>query len=266
MDCQLKMSSYDFIIDEMKFSYSSVSSFVSCPYGFKLSYIDKMPRESNFYGEYGTLIHECMEKYFRDELESFELSSYFSENYLDKVPTPPPPYPAGLDERYKNAGIEFFDNFSFDKSLYEMLLIEGKLDFPLRNASFTGRPDLILKNKETLVTSLYDFKTSAPFWVTKSGVEKVDEKKMSGYRKQMYIYTYGIRNHLGINIDEIVLWFTRPSRFYTIPCDIEKEKEAVEEIESVIDTIKKEEHFEYNNSNNYFCSHLCGVRKFCEYW
>lgn len=263
------MSKYDFIVDNIRFSYSSTSSFETCAHAFKLSYIENCnPKESNFYAEYGTLIHECFEKYFTKELEIFELSKYFLENYDYFIKTSVPTENYGLADKYKKQGQEFFDNFSFNRDDYDALLIENKIDFELNGIMFTARPDLVLRNKITKRVGLYDYKSSAPFWTSKTtGKEMADNGKLQGYYKQLYIYAFALRNFQHINIDEMTLWFTRPERNHVIQWELAKEDEAVSWLLGVIEKIKKEEIFPYNNSkeNAYFCNNLCGVRKFCEY-
>lgn len=261
------MSSYDFIIDNIRFSYSSTSTFGNCAYGYKLTYIDAMPRENNFYAEYGTLIHECLEKYFSGELEMYDLSKYYEDNYNLVVKTPPPPNPPGMNERYKKEGSLFFDLFYFDKSDYEILLVEDKIDFNLTDSiKFVAKPDLVLKEKATGKIILYDYKTSAPFRIDKrNGKEIVDNKKIDGYYTQMFTYTYALRNYKDMPIDEITLWFPRMDRKVSIPWSLERENQAISWIEETINKIKDEEDFKYNNSNSYFCNNLCSVKTFCEY-
>lgn len=260
------MSSYDFIIDGIRFSHSSVSTFETCPYSFKMAYIDALPRENNFFAEYGTLVHECLEKYFKGELEAFELSAYYSNLYDSVIKTPPPPSYVDLYEKYKNQGMTFFDNFSFDKSNYDVLLTEDKIDFELNGVMVTARPDLVLKNKRTGKSSLFDYKTSVPFKEDKrTGKLIPDTKKINGYYKQMFIYTHAVREIKGIPIDSITLWFPRVDSKVEIDWEEEKEKEALDWFLNSVSKIRNEEFFPYNNTNNYFCNNLCGVRKFCEY-
>ena len=154
------MSDYSFIIDGVRFSYSSVSTFETCPYAFKLTYIDVLPRLNNFFAEYGSFTHECLEKYFNGELELFELSQYYMENYDAFVTSISP---VGLEARYKEQGQAFFDNFSVDRNDYEILVIEDKIDFTVKDVLFVAKPDLVLRNKKTQKTGLYDYKTSVPF-------------------------------------------------------------------------------------------------------
>jgi hypothetical protein len=261
------MSSLDFIIDNIRFSYSSLTTYETCPYSFKLTYIDKLQREDNFYGQYGTLVHNTMYEYFAGNLDSFELSGYFKDNYNSIMLAIPPSYPMGMEDRYKEAGLTFFDNFSFNKSLYDIILNEEKIEFDFEEGiQFVAKPDLVLYEKSTGKFLLYDYKTSAPFRIDKrNGNETVDMKKINGYYKQMYIYTYALRNYKFTPIDEIVLWFTRPDRQVNIPWSEEDENEAIKWLHKTVDKIKKDEKFKYNNENEYFCNNLCSVRIYCEY-
>lgn len=260
------MSSHEFIISGIRFSYSAVSTFDICNHSYKLTYIDAVPRENNFYGEFGTLAHDCFEKYFSNELEAYELSEYYRSIYDEVVKDPAPTPPFGLDERYKAQGQEFFDNFSFDKENYDVLLIEDKIDFDLGDIKAVAKPDLVLRRKKTGKITLFDYKTATPFKTDKrTGKEIADTKKIEGYYKQMYLYTYALRNHRNIPIDEITLWFMRIDRKVTIPWSLVKEEEAMHWFTSSIATITDEEVFQYNNQNPYFCNNLCSVRQFCEY-
>lgn len=258
------MSELDFIVDNIRFSYSSVSTFDTCPYAFKLSYVDLLtPRKENFYSQYGTLVHKCNEEYFSGNIDIFDLPKYYADNYELMVNLPEP---NGNEEKYRIQGEDFFNNFTFDRNNYEVLILEDKIDFNLNGHMAVAKPDLVLKEKSNGKIGLYDYKTSIPFRIDRnSGMEIEDKKKLEGYYRQMFIYTYALRNHKGINVEDINLWFTRPERFITIAWDEEKEKQSIKWFTDTIDKIKKEERFPYNNKNSYFCNHLCGVRAFCEY-
>jgi hypothetical protein len=261
------MSSFDFIIDNIRFSYSALTTYETCPYSYKLTYIDKFPREENFYGQYGTLVHDTIYQYFSNTLDSFELSGYFRDKYGTVIKSSPPNYPPGMDERYKEAGMVFFDNFSFDKENYEIILNEEKLEFEFdEGVMFVARPDLVLMDKTTGKFALYDYKTSAPFRANKNnGNETIDIKKLDGYYKQMYIYTYALRNYKFTPIDEITLWFTRPDRKVTIPWSEKDEEKSIQWLHKTVKKIRNDEKFKYNNENQYFCNNLCSVRIYCEY-
>jgi len=101
---------YDFILDGMRFSYSSVNSYVTCPGCFKLSYIDVEDRIGNAFSDFGNLVHSTLEKYFKGELQIDQLAEYYEDNYEISIINPFPPYPQGMSENYYNAGLEFFEN------------------------------------------------------------------------------------------------------------------------------------------------------------
>lgn len=260
------MTNYDFITDNIRYSYSSTSNFDNCNYAFKLTYIDKVPRGNNFFSDFGTLVHETLEKYFNGELDSFELSDCYRNSYEEVVVNPPPSGLSQLYGKYREQGQVFFDEFSFDRDAYEILVVEDSLDLEIGDALFVAKPDLVLRNKETNKNVLFDYKTSMPWRIDKrSGKEITDKKKIEGYYKQMYIYTYSLRMLKGIDISEISILFPRANRTVTISWEEEKEIEAIDWLKETIKRIQSEKTFSPDNSNSFFCNNLCSVSSYCEY-
>jgi hypothetical protein len=255
---------YKMIMDNTVYSHSALTTYENCKYCYKLTYVDKKPRINNFFAEYGLLIHECIEKYFKGELDSYELSDYFTRNYMSSVVSPPPPFPAGMEERYIEQGQLFFDTFYFPLDDYEILGVENEVHFEIAGLTLTGRPDLVLKEKDTGEVVLLDYKTSMPFRYS-YGRKTVDKPKVDGYFRQMYLYCYGLRKDIGIKIDKITLWFPRAADEITRKWQEEEELAATQWAETTIKQIREERDFPYNISNSYFCNFLCGVREDCEY-
>ena len=260
-------NNYDFILDTLKYSYSSVSTYANCPFSFKLSYIEMVDREQNFFSDYGSLIHACIEQYFRNNLDSFELIEYYDEMYDKYIKNPPPPYPPGMEERYRESGREFFSGFSFEREKYNVLDVEDTVEFSLPSGvSFTARPDLVLQDKKTNKIYLFDYKSSVVFKTDKFGNEKVDIKKLEGYTTQAYIYAYALRKKKNYKISNIIIWFTRHEKKHVIKWNKKDEDKAITWIETQIEKIKADEEFLYNNSNQFFCQNLCNVRNSCPFW
>jgi hypothetical protein len=63
----------------------------------------------------------------------------------------------------------------------------------------------------------------------------------------------------------MALWFPRADKKVTVEWTQEEELKALKWLESIVNRIKNENDFVYNNENEYFCNNLCGVRAFCEY-
>lgn len=257
----------DYIIDNTKFSYSSITTYENCPYAWKLAYIDCVDREPNFFSDYGLLIHESFENFFLGKLDYYDLAKFFEDSYDDFVVTSPPSFSKNMRERYLEDGVKFFSEFEFDINNYEVIDVEGRLDFQLDDdIYFTGRPDLVLRDKTTGKTILFDYKSSSVFKKDyRTGNETVNKERISEYHRQMYLYAKGLREDKGIQIDEITLWFTRPDRKVTISWDKKEEDRVAKWATKLIKKIKTAKSFPYNNSNKFFCTQLCGVRNSCEY-
>ena len=252
---------YNFILDGIIFSFSSVGSYKTCPYAFKLSYIDHKERKNNFYGEYGSFLHEILQKYFTGELEIWDLSLYYQNNYDTMVKTSPPPYPKNMAQTYYDDGLNFFDNFEFDKNKYEIILIEDSVYTQYNGIKFIAKPDLVLKEKETGKYILFDYKTS------KLKGNKFDAKKLDDYKIQFYFYAWSLYAERNIKIDEITIWFVRDGKMVNVPIDLFEVANVVVGFEEVIKKIKDDTEWKANTdrSNDYFCSFLCGVSPFCSY-
>jgi len=250
------------ITENMTFSYSSVTSFITCPLMFKLTYIDSEKRSGNWYSDFGLLMHETLEKYFKNELDIIELSSFYETNYSKIVTSTPPAFPRGIAERYYNDGLEFFNNFDFDKNKYEIISVENKIETVYNNIKLVLKPDLVLKEKKSGDIILFDYKTSDPF---KNG--KTDKKKLEEYKRQMYLYAYFISHTTDIKINKIKLWFVRINKWYEFDY---VEKDAGDVIDwlflKVLD-IQSEENFEHcdTTKNKFFCQMLCSVSEKCPF-
>lgn len=46
-----------------KWSFSKLSAFETCPMGFKLQYLDRVPSDGNAFSDYGTLCHKLLEEW-----------------------------------------------------------------------------------------------------------------------------------------------------------------------------------------------------------
>lgn len=260
-------SKYEFILANKKFSFSAITTYEHCPYAYKLLYIDDIEdRIDNFYGEYGRLVHNCLEEYFKKNIDIYEMRNYFENNYNKMVVSCLPDYPRNIDKKYYKQALDFFSNFSFDWDIYDVVVVENTLRFDLFGYKFTGRPDLILRNKKEKENILLDFKTSKPFYTNRrTGKEVIKTDRINKYKKQLYLYTYGYKQAHDEEINKMQIWFTRPSRKMTFLWNYEEEKEALLWAENLLHQIWKEETFPYNNKEKYFCDFLCSARNVCEF-
>lgn len=244
----------------MKWSFSRINSFKNCPYAWLQQYIMEENRENGYYGEYGSYLHEILEKYFKGELEIFDLVDYYEDNYDTNVTTYPPQKLLDLAERYHEEGRLFFENFEFDFEKYEILGVEQELDFYIGEFKFTGFIDLLLKDKVMGDILILDYKTSDPY----KGATSPAKKKIEEYSLQQYLYAYAIYKKMGVYPSKLRLWFLRFDKTYDIEFNEEDMNNAIKWATDEINKITLEEDWK-PLSSYWFCSYLCSVRSNCEY-
>lgn len=106
-------------LDSMKWSFSSVNTYYTCPKMFYDIYILKAKQEKNAFSEWGTFGHLLLQKYYKRELELFELSSEYEKGYDENVKLKFPDNNfVDLNESYRAAGKKYFDNFEDDFSFH----------------------------------------------------------------------------------------------------------------------------------------------------
>jgi len=249
------MSSYDFILDNMRYSFSSVTNFEGCKQNFYLTYIESEERRQNCWGQFGSYCHLILEKYFSGELEHSELKDFYISKYTENVYLPFPRFIKNAAENYYNNGLNFFENFTFDKTLWEILLIEADIKTEHNGIKLTVKPDLVLREKSTGKNILIDFKTANGYKAN----GKLDSTKMLNYLRQFYLYCYFVWQTQGIAIDEIHVWFIVNGKTHIEIFDPVKAQEAVEWFLGVIEEINQEEEFVGNtsNGNKFYCENLC---------
>jgi hypothetical protein len=257
-------NNFSFIVSTVRYSYSTLSGYEQCPHSFRLSKIDAVPQIQNFYGDFGSFVHLCFEKFFKGELEAWELSGFYKDNYSAHVVSDPPQYPKDMAGKYFDQGLLYFDYFGFEKDAYDILFVEETLTFQFEGSEFIIKPDLLLHAKEEpRDIILVDYKTAVPF---KPGPKKeLDPKKMAGYKKQLYVYGYSVRTQKNITPTRAELWFPRFDRKAITGYNLNDEKLSTDWMTEVINKIRADQTFAPNISNKYFCSNICSVRNSCVY-
>ena len=76
---------YDLTIDAMEWSYSRLSAFEDCPYLWLQRYIYKIPCQSKFFAQYGSLMHAIIQQYLTGALQKEELVSYFLSHFIADI-------------------------------------------------------------------------------------------------------------------------------------------------------------------------------------
>jgi len=252
------MSKFDFIIRNMRFSFSRINAFHQCKYGWLLQYIKEVEQVGGFFSDYGSFCHDILEKYLKKELSIFELVNYYKDNYHKEVISLPPPFPKTMPQDYYDNGLAYFEQFEGFGDL-KIIGVESKIGFTTKEGfEMSGLLDLLVEDADGELI-LIDHKSSDPF----KGKEKPkDKKKIEEYKKQMYIYSTDIKNKYGKFPKEIWFNFFRINRIYVIPFDQKEYEEAMIWVDDTINEIIKESKWQ-ENIQEYFCKYLCSTRSKC---
>lgn len=245
-----------FVLDSMRWSYSSANAFSSCPRMFYLTYLEGYDRLPNAFAEWGSFGHSILEKYYKGELALFDLSSYYKDHYKENVETCfPPSRNNAMPNSYYNAGLAYFDAFEDPYQRDEILSVEQKFQKNIDGHDFVGVVDLIVKDKDTGNIFIVDHKSKSKF---KSNEE------LHNYLRQLYLYSLYINEAYNIEPSKLVFNMFRTQTVEEIPFDKKEQISAVDWFHKIVDTAYKEEDFSANPSD-YFCNYICSVRNRCKH-
>ena len=245
------------------YSYSQLSSFDECSYGFYLKRIEGMPEEaSNAFAEKGSLIHDLLDKWAKKILSKNEMVEEYIRRYPNEVITAWPLFPKGYAKKAYESGLQFLENFDeFDG--YEVIAAEEKfkIDLPLSDGTtrpFIGILDLLVKEKSTGNLILCDHKSKS------LQSFKRDEDKM--YRQQL-LYSHHVKEKYNQYPDSLMFHLfncdgVKPQRLFSID-------QLNEATDWATDKITKIENYTIldwltcKENPDYFCWNLCSARKTC---
>lgn len=253
-------------LDKMIWSFSRVNS-SSCLYSFYLHYIEEHEEAEDGFSQFGTIVHETLEKYLKGELDMFTVSEYYQENY-PKIVTCNFPY-----NKYKDlgaaayeSGLEYFNNINFDFDRYEILGVEKELNFKVGDYPFHGYADAIYRDNETGDIILRDHKTTSLKYLKDGSVSKSKDnaEHFQAFKRQEYLYCIPLIEQYG-KVDWLTWNMIRDNKEIRLPFNNEEYKEAQQWAINQIKTLEQEVLWLPDTSKSYFCSNICGSRNICLY-
>lgn len=175
--------------NDHRFSYSQLTSFSECPFGYYLKHIEGVEDRSNGFAEQGTLIHDILDKWAKKEIKIEDMAAEYERRYSDEVVTSFPRMltAKGYAEKTYLQGLEYFKNFHGFPG-YEVVSAEEKFDMPFELTDGTTRPfiafvDLVLRNEFTGGLIVVDHKSKS--------LAEFKRHKEEMY-KQQYLYSFFI--------------------------------------------------------------------------
>ncbi len=257
------------ILDDFCWSFSRIETFERCPLNFYFQYIKCYPSIDGCFGQYGSFIHECLEKYALGELAEYELSSYYKDKYAQAVTEDfPPNMYVDLGEKYYNQGLDYFNTFSgYDDR--EILAVEQDYNFKIREYDFTGVIDLECPDE------IIDIKTKKEqhlLRLTKKHnpedyIQMLDGRHIHKDNfKQLYIYSIPFKNKYGKYPKLLSLNMARVNDWYTVKFDEKLFEEAYQwAADRIVEIYNAKEYAKGDDVGEFWCSFICSQRLNCTY-
>lgn len=255
-----------FIIDTMVWSFSRLSSYHQCPYGFYLKYVECNKGEPNFFGQYGSLIHTILEKYEKEELSIFEISQYYEENFNEVVSCNAPSNKyVDIRQSYYEKGLEYLDNIDLMLDKYEILGIEKEVKFNIGGYEMIGYIDLLLRDKETKDITILDHKSGSVKFKKSGQISKTEEEHVLSFKRQLYLYAIAVIEEYGEKPKYLQWNLFKDRNWLTVEFKNEEYEEAKKWAEDTVKAIEEETTW-FPNPSQYFCHNICDMRNCaCEY-
>lgn len=256
-----------FDIKDMVWSFSRVNSFNTCPYGWYVHYLLRWKNEGSAFTEVGLLMHDILEKYAKNELTVFDVSTYFEEHFAEWVQHAFPPGKVDLRQKYYDDCLEYLDNINLPLLFkdYEILGVEKEVKFKVGKYDFIGYIDLLLRGRNTGDIMILDHKSANLKFKKNGDISKTDLEHYKSFKRQLYLYSKAVIEEYGEEPGYLAWNLFRSSRLHIIPWKKEDYEEALKWGESTIDEIVNEALWLPDNSSKFFCNNICGQRNNCEY-
>lgn len=251
---------YTNIIDEFTWSYSRVSQFESCPYGFFLKYI--LHTESDrgqFFSEYGTFMHDILRRYFTGELRADELPDYYLTHFFTEVTGKASS--REVFNRYFTDGLLYLKSFSFPER--KILGVEEELRFDLDGVPFLGFSDLVSEDGEGIVATDHKSRTLSPRSARKKPTKS--DAELDRYLRQLYLYSKGVKEKFGEFPANLEFNCFRSGELIREPFDLKTYESVLDEEKRTIEQIREEENWR-PDIDWFRCRYLCDVSSECDYF
>ena len=245
------------------YSFSKIKTFYTCKYQYYMNYvlpIEQRPKKhENAFAQYGSFVHEILEKFFSGELAEFELTDYYAENFDIAVREEFPPNSfVDLGQAYYNDGYCFLEAFEGIQD-YKIIGVEKEFTTRFNDGQesffFRGIIDLILQDKQDGSIVIQD-------WKSKSRFKNRQEQKE--YARQLYLYAKHIKEEFGKWPTMLRFSMFRKGNVINIPFRMEDYEEAVVWASTCVKQIESCKQWP-PTLDEWYCSQLCDFRDGCDF-
>ena len=237
-----------------RFSFSKLSSFHTCRYGYKYTYIDHKKGCGNCFSSYGLEVHSIMERYAKGTLDLWALANTYEWEFDAAVPEkfPSSKFCPNMRELYYNQGLKYLQNFpGYDDK--KILGAEEGFDYDIDDWVFTGVIDLIIEDENGRLI-VQDYKSKSAF---------KSKKEQSEYARQLYLYSLHVKEKYGRFPDVLRFVMFRKQTTIDIPFDESNLQEALGWAKGTVKEIRECWNF-YPSCDEFYSQNLCNHREYCD--
>lgn len=268
------------------FSYSRIGTYLTCPYSYYLTYVDRHDRENGVYGVLGGKLHEIMEELEHGKITNEQaLEKWKSEvDYMELMeelnfPT----------EKSKLAYLEdielYLEYFTPIQFGNRKAFVEEHFEIELLDKyKLQGYIDLYIVDEEKKEIEIVDYKTSSKSSFSKSCMvekcrqlvlygmaleEKYPDYKIVSTNFDMVKYAVvgkKVKERKDLSLDEL---FESERYFISAEYNDETKKELLdyvrENIDQITDMKTKSKSAWRPIKNKFYCVNLCSVSGHCKY-
>lgn len=239
----------------MQWSYSRLTAFEECRYRFYLKYLRNEADETNFYAEYGTLVHKILAELYQGKIKTTDCYSAF----LEQFPLiEPHGVKADVCRNYYEDAKKYLLSVELPKE--EIKGVEQEVVFNIGKIPLIGYIDLLLEDENGLV--VVDNKT--PVLRRNEKKKTVYNEKFERYLRQLYLYSIAVEQLYGEPPYKLRFNCFRNGTQPEEKFDREKQKKTAEWVMALTEEIKNCENW-YPSPEWFKCKYICGFYAICDY-
>lgn len=250
---------YKPLIDKMKWSYSRIGTYDSCPHGFFLKYIDGIKGEDKFYSSYGSFVHKIIEQHYIEGLTSDQMLTRFLDGFSDNVKGKRPKQ--STVNGYIEKGKYYFKNFK--EFPFNPVATELKVEFEIGGVSFIGFIDFLGERDGEFY--IVDNKSRELKPRSCKGQPTAKDAELDVMLRQLYLYSEGVKQKFGKYPKALCFNCFKNGEFIIEPfCDEKLEEAKAWALES-IRQISEDDEF-YPQYDYFYCNWICDAASACEHF
>lgn len=172
----------NFLVSTMTWSYSRLKAYEDCPYAWYLKYLECEQGESNFFAEYGSLIHKILEQFYTGKMKRTEMLPYYLQHFYTDIQHFAPT--DAIYWNYYRQGMNYLCGFT--PISRQIAAVEQKVEFELDGRPFCGFVDLRCERNGECVVD-HKSRTLSPRSTRKKPTQS--DKELDSYLRQLYLYS-----------------------------------------------------------------------------